>query len=579
MNIAVYLRISRADDEIDEKNESNSIDNQRLLILDYISQHEELLGNVTEYIDDGYTGTNFNRPGFQNMLADARAGKLDAIIAKDLSRLGRDYIEMGDYIEQIFPALGVRVIAINSHYDSINNFGNIAGLDVAISNFINSMYSRDLSMKRKSADRSRWAVGKSSEKSVPFGYIRKNKTKEWKIDEPAAEVVKFIFEKAAKGWTTMMIVNELNKNRLDPPGLYKEKNINYNYNFVVADHENIWDIQKVRIIIRRYDYTGTLVVHKSETLTYAIGKSKPVPKDDWIYIENHHPAIISKELYEKAQEAIKTVEQTDDDKINKFSLKSKLRCGNCRLMFAYTEYKGNERCYCAHKAMAGKYCTCLGKVFPYKKIEKSVYNYLVKSIDDIKMLDSILNDTIDKEKPENIQSLSSSEKQVEILKTDLVLLYERYASGVISAIEYKAEKNRINAELDRLNEIIAFLKNKMEQDKVLAQEIALKKQIAEEVLQGDKLAKDGTAKDQLAEELSMEDQIAKEDSIENLLPENNMEKDSLTEDKLTKKMVDLFIKNVYVHDLDRLEIVFTYDDLTSKIFMRSNEVMQKYFAQ
>ena len=135
-----------------------------------------------------------------------------------------------------------------------------------------------------------------------------------------------------------------------------------------------------------------------------------------------------------------------------------------------------------------------------------------------------------------------------------MLLYERYASGVISAIEYKAEKNRINAELDRLNEIIDFLKNKMEQDKILAQEIGLKKQIAEEVLQGDKLAKDGTAKDQLAEELSMEDQIAKEDSVENLLPENNMEKDSLTEDKLTKKMVDLFIKNVYVHDLDRLEI-------------------------
>ena len=532
MTIAIYLRISKSDDDINEKDESNSIENQRQLIYDYISRHQEFDGDIKEYVDDGYTGTNFNRPAFQSMLSDSRAGKINVLIAKDMSRIGRDYIEMGDYVEQIFPAMGVRVIAINSGYDSFNNVGNIAGLDVAITNFINTMYSRDIGQKRRSADRIRWAMGKSSPKQEPYGYVRKKKTREWIIDDEAAEVVKYIFEKAANGWSTKKIVNELNKMEKLPPGLYRRYRCNYKYNFKVSDHENLWDVGKVRNVIKRYEYTGTLIAHKSESVIFTFNKSKSVPKDEWIYIENHHPAIVSKKLFEDAQYAIKYTKTTDDKKPASYSLKRKLRCGNCRLMFAYKEFENDKICYCAHKLGTGDYSTCLGKTYRYKQLEESVYKYLIGMINDIRVLNSMMENAIKLETPERKKNLEYYESRVEILKADRIRKYEDYASGVISATEYKFIKDKLNTELDEMISLVETLRNQMEQDESLSREVRLKKNYIENVA---------------------------------------------TEEKLTKRMVDSFIKTVYVHDIDKLEIEYTFDDLTSKIFMRNNEIMMKYY--
>ena len=137
MNIAMYLRVSDSDLDLSEtKYESDSIESQRILVLNYISNHPELIGEVKEYADDGYTGVNFNRPGFQAMLNDVKKGIIDTIVTKDLSRLGREYIGLGDFLEQIFPLHEVRVIAINSHYDSKNHEGDVAGIDSAITNLV-----------------------------------------------------------------------------------------------------------------------------------------------------------------------------------------------------------------------------------------------------------------------------------------------------------------------------------------------------------------------------------------------------------------------------------------------------------
>ena len=146
-NIAMYLRLSLSDVDMGEngKNESNSIDSQRLLIRNYLTAHPEITGDVIEYKDDGHSGLNFNRPAFRKMIDDAKRGYIGTIIVKDLSRFGRDYIGVGDYIEQILPSLGVRLIAINSRYDSAEQGASIVSLDVSISNMINNMYSRDLS--------------------------------------------------------------------------------------------------------------------------------------------------------------------------------------------------------------------------------------------------------------------------------------------------------------------------------------------------------------------------------------------------------------------------------------------------
>ena len=147
--IAIYLRLSLSDGDLKKgsKDESNSIENQRLLLHSYIEKQDDLSGEIVEYVDDGYTGTNFNRPAFQKMIIDLKQGEIKTIVVKDLSRLGRDYIGVGDYIEQIFPLMGVRFIAVNNAFDSMKLNNGTPGIEVAVSNLVNNLYSRDIGKK------------------------------------------------------------------------------------------------------------------------------------------------------------------------------------------------------------------------------------------------------------------------------------------------------------------------------------------------------------------------------------------------------------------------------------------------
>ena len=164
---AVYLRLSRSDGD---QQESNSIKNQRALLNDYLGKHPEL-HKVDEYVDDGYSGTNFNRPAFQKMIVDLKQGDIKVIMVKDLSRLGRDYIGVGDYIEQIFPLMGVRFIAVNNSFDSMKLNNGTPGIEVAVSNLVNNMYSRDIAKKIRAALETNWKNGKATCTNVPFGYV------------------------------------------------------------------------------------------------------------------------------------------------------------------------------------------------------------------------------------------------------------------------------------------------------------------------------------------------------------------------------------------------------------------------
>ena len=192
--IAAYQRISRADGDLgkDGKDKSNSIENQKELILRYISCKESLQNvPVMDFIDDGYTGSNFDRPGFQQMMDGVRSGKIDTIIVKDLSRFGRDYISVGEYMEQIFPLLGVRLIAINDNYDSDNYKGTTLGMDVVVSNLVNTMYCRDAGKKLRTANQVKWRKGITTASAAPFGYrFDPDKKGAFIIDPPAAKIVR-----------------------------------------------------------------------------------------------------------------------------------------------------------------------------------------------------------------------------------------------------------------------------------------------------------------------------------------------------------------------------------------------------
>lgn len=191
--IAIYLRLSLADGDLKKgsKDESNSIENQRILLHDYIGKQEDLFGEIVEYVDDGYTGTNFNRPAFQKMIVDLKQGDIKVIMVKDLSRLGRDYIGVGDYIEQIFPLMGVRFIAVNNSFDSMKLNNGTPGIEVAVSNLVNNMYSRDIAKKIRAALETNWKNGKATCTNVPFGYVwNKKGGQRWEIDPEAAPCVK-----------------------------------------------------------------------------------------------------------------------------------------------------------------------------------------------------------------------------------------------------------------------------------------------------------------------------------------------------------------------------------------------------
>ena len=217
---AAYLRLSIEDGD---KAESNSIGNQRELIQNFVAERPEL-HLVGEYADDGYTGTNFDRPGFQKMMDGVRSGEIDTIIVKDLSRFGRDYIGVGEYMEQIFPLLGVRLISVNDNYDSNNYNGATLGMDLVVSNLVNTMYCRDAGKKLRTANRVKWRKGISTASSAPFGYqFDPNKKGSYIIDPPAAKIVRRIFDLAILGLRTREIAMTLNDENAPVPSVYNRE--------------------------------------------------------------------------------------------------------------------------------------------------------------------------------------------------------------------------------------------------------------------------------------------------------------------------------------------------------------------
>ena len=528
----MYLRVSDSDLDLSEtKYESDSIDSQRIMILNYISKNPELIGEVREYADDGYTGVNFNRPGFQSMINDAKKGLFDTIVTKDLSRLGREYIGMGDFLEQIFPLLGVRVIAINSHYDSNEHEGDVAGIDSAITNLINSMYSRDLSQKRKTTNKIRWANGTVKSTVVPYGYEKDSETKEWVIDEYSGTIVKRIFKWTAEGLSVSEISNKLNEQKILPPGLYNKKKYNYKYSFLVPTKENIWAGYKVRAILNREEYMGFLIVHKKETDDFDIGKEHIVPKSEWIYLPDHHPAIISKELYDAAHANMKKGYMHKNHKNKDYLLKSKLCCGNCRLHLAYMQCVGEDKCYCRHRKEIGPYSSCNDKHFKYHIVEENVYKSLVENLKKLKDLDKQINKVIQKEKPEKKDILNDFEAKLEILKRRKLSRYEEYAEGKISTQIYKNENEKITQEINSITDQIAEIRKQISDDNNFSMEVKLRSKLANEVIA-----------------------------------------DKNESGNLTKELVDMFIKMVYVHDEDRLEIEYTFDDILDRAMWRFDNI-------
>ena len=384
---AAYLRLSIEDGD---KAESNSIGNQRELIRDFAAERPGL-HLVEEYADDGYTGTNFDRPGFQQMMDGVRNSKIDTIIVKDLSRFGRDYIGVGEYMEQIFPLLGVRLIAINDNYDSNNYKGTTLGMDVVVSNLVNTMYCRDAGKKLRTANQVKWRKGITTASAAPFGYqFDPDKKGAFIIDPPAAKIVRRIFDLAILGLGTREIAMMLNDENVPVPSVYNKENKAYGKEttYTIAP-VILWDSSRVWKILTAYVYTGAMVLGKTKTLISGKSIIRTVPKGQQYITEGTHEAIVSREEFEKAQLVIKSnSHKVLMDSVD-FPLKGKVRCGNCRRVMAHNFKQTVPTFWCREGLEHVGQTQCTSEVFQVSDIENAVFQALKK---ELSLLDSLYSD-------------------------------------------------------------------------------------------------------------------------------------------------------------------------------------------
>ncbi len=295
--IAIYIRLSKEDDKY--KEESNSITMQRILLRKFVAESFSDY-DLLEFCDDGYTGTNFERPGMQNMLELVRDSKINCIIVKDLSRFARNYIELGSYLEQIFPFMGVRFISINDNYDSKNYQGSIADIDVNFKNLLYDLYSKDLSQKVRSSLAVRKEKGQYVSGNSPFGYEKNPKDRHaLLIAEDEAEVVRRIFSLTVEGYTSVEIARLFNETQVKTPIEFKiEKGKTRRE---PKGERFLWSSSTICQILRNEIYIGN-IVQKKYTKDFVGGKNHLNPREDWLITYNHHEPIIDKEIFDKVQE-------------------------------------------------------------------------------------------------------------------------------------------------------------------------------------------------------------------------------------------------------------------------------------
>ena len=323
---ALYIRLSREDGD---REESDSITSQRELLTEFAAAQSDLAAPVL-YVDDGYSGTDFDRPDFRRMLTDLRAGKTDCVIVKDLSRLGRNYVGVGEYLEKTFPLLGVRFISVSDQVDSFADPRSVDNLVVPFKNIINDEYCRDISNKvRASLDLKR-RQGKFIGSFASYGY-RKDPDDHSRllIDEEAAAVVRDIFDWFVGGTSVLGIAKRLNAAGIPNPSAYKrQQGMNYRHP-ASGKLDGLWPDSSVRRILKNRLYTGTMVQGKNRIKSYKLHVSEAVPEADWITVEQTHEAIIPPELFERAQALFTRDTRTapKQDKVYLFS--GYLRCADC----------------------------------------------------------------------------------------------------------------------------------------------------------------------------------------------------------------------------------------------------------
>ena len=402
-NVGAYIRISRDESYSD----SDSIDNQ-IKLANYYCENNNL-EVVEKYIDNGYSRTTFDRPGFQNLLRDIECGLINTVIVKDLSRLGRNYIQVGYYLHYYFPDKNVRFISINDDFDSLKHDNIMEQLDVPLKNMMYDHMAYETSVKVKKSLRINKENGNFVGSSVIYGY-RKNPEDIHKliVDDEAADVVREIFNMFLLGMTKSEISEELNKREVMTPALYKKI---HNLGYTKPKKDNKWNYEMIDRILRDENYTGTLVQGKRRNENYISHKEVKNPEKDWIKFENHHEALVSKEVFDKVQEMLKVQRRST----NKNDLLSGyLFCADCNGPMALVKGKKNSYYYCRN-SLNKKICT------KHRIRQNDLYNKIIELLNLKKLDDEIIEELNRDLITKYIDRIIIYEEE----KVDVILKYER----------------------------------------------------------------------------------------------------------------------------------------------------------
>ena len=438
-NVGAYTRLSRDDGD---KAESESIGSQKEIIRDFIRDRKDMV-IVHEYVDDGYSGVNFERPGFKQMMEDVKAKKINCIVCKDLSRFARNYIDSGRYLEKIFPFMGVRFVAINDNYDSEGEKSQSDSLIVPFKNLINDAYCKDISMKIRSQLDIKRKMGDFIGAFAAFGY-KKDPTNKNKllIDEPAAQVVELIFRLRLQGLSNSRIADKLNDMGVLSPMEYKRSNgMRYESGFS-ANERALWTPVAVLRILTNEVYLGTLVQHKRGTPNYKVKKEIQYAREDWIVIAENHEAIINQIDFDTVQSLLQRDVRVSPQEESVHLFSGYVHCGDCQHTMVRKMVPSHRKKYfyyvCStHKAGLG----CKSHSFSEAKLNKIVLALVQDHIQQICKLDEVLDYIA--ALPESQREVFNYDAQLTRLNAEIqrfqdlkLNLYSDMADGIISKEEY-----------------------------------------------------------------------------------------------------------------------------------------------
>lgn len=460
-----YLRLSYTENH---ENESDSIANQKKLIEDYLKGHPDI-ELVSEKVDDGYSGILFDRPAFQEMMQDIMEGRVNCVIVKDLSRLGREYIETGRYLRRIFPAYGVRFIAINDNIDTAHEHAG-DDLNISMKNLINDAYCHDISVKTRSALEVKRKKGDYVGACPVYGYRKSEENRnQLVVDEYAARVVRDIFRAKIDGRSAKRIADELNALGVLSPLAYKISRGLPHPKGGFADRPDAkWSATTVIRILQDEIYTGTLVQGRQGTYNHKLRNVIQKPDEEWIRVKDAHEAIIRKRDFDLVQHimGLDTRTAPEGEKVYLFS--GLLVCGCCGArMTRKTNTVGGKK-YIYYHCPTGKKHGCTHPVMLREDdltqcVLASVQAHIKNVVSVDELLNSISEETINRELVAGCKAqIAENRAQLEQIGVFKAGLYENFVKGMLDKAEYKSLRDGYTERMEELRSAIDQLRQEME---------------------------------------------------------------------------------------------------------------------